>query len=64
MYKCDKCKKEIEYEPSAIQLNGTEDIYCFEVCDECYEIYSDYFEPEQVDKMMGVDNNVKKSNII
>jgi hypothetical protein len=58
MYKCDKCKKEIDYEPSAIQLDGTEDIYCFEVCDECFEIYSDYFETEQVDMMMGVDKSV------
>jgi len=55
MYKCDKCNKEIDYQPLAIQLDGTDDIYCFEVCEECNEMYSDYYEPSQVDKMMGVD---------
>jgi len=57
MNKCEICKKEIEYIPLEIYLDGTDDFYRLELCVECDEIYGhDYFEPSQVDKIIGVDN--------
>ena len=52
MCNCQMCNKEIDYEPNTIQLDGTDDIYCLEVCDKCLEVYSDYIEPEQVDEII------------
>ncbi|HBJ1650896.1 TPA: hypothetical protein LA460_000115 [Clostridium botulinum] len=55
MILCEMCGKEIDYEPLEICLDGTNDFYRLEVCKECEEKYEqDYFEPKEVDIMMGV----------
>lgn len=56
MILCEMCGNEINYEPLEICLDGTKDFYILEACKECEEKYGqDYFEPKQVDIMMGVD---------
>lgn len=53
---CEMCGKEIDYKPLEICLDGTNDFYRLEVCKECEEKYGhDYFEPDEVDKMIGVN---------
>jgi ribosome-binding protein aMBF1 (putative translation factor) len=50
---CEICHKEIDYLPFELYLDGTDDMYYYDVCEECYEKYgSDYFEPEVVDKLV------------
>ena len=51
-YKCDYCKENTNQYNQVI-LDGTDDIYTLEVCNNCYELLNDYFSPEDVDKMFG-----------
>ena len=48
---CDYCYTEVEvlYE---IFLNGTDDFYQLDVCEDCQDYLSDYFTPEEVDNMI------------
>jgi|BioPla2DNA2_1021312.scaffolds.fasta_scaffold189133_3 ribosome-binding protein aMBF1 (putative translation factor) len=48
---CDYCKKETK-EYNEIILDGTDDFYVLEVCNDCYEILNDYYSPEDVDKII------------
>jgi hypothetical protein len=50
---CQRCKKKIRsYKSKELQLDGTDDIYTLELCEDCYEyMSSDYFSPEDVDNM-------------
>lgn len=50
---CDSCSKKV-LERDTITLNGTDDFYNLDVCDECYDRLSDVYTPEQVDRLMGV----------
>lgn len=50
---CDSCgEKTLDRE--SIILDGTDDFYNLEVCEECYDRLSDCYTPEQVDKLMRV----------
>lgn len=52
--RCDICNKEHETRYELI-LHGTEDFYNMEVCDKCYDLYSnDYFSPEMIDDLVGL----------
>lgn len=48
---CDSCGKRVLYR-EALTLNGTDDFYNLEVCEECYDKLLDCYTPEQVDKLM------------
>lgn len=52
IYKCNYCKEQTN-QRSEIALDGIKDIYHIEVCDKCYEKLSDYFPPEDIDKMFS-----------
>lgn len=49
---CDSCGTKV-LDRESITLNGTDDFYNLEVCEECYERLLDCYTPEQVDRLMG-----------
>jgi hypothetical protein len=58
--KCHHCKSTIIGEPTQLQMDGTNDVYNLELCDECYNHFSgDYYAPEVVDEIFGgkIDGN-------
>ena len=50
---CDSCNQRI-LNREEITLDGTDDFYSLNVCEECYDRLSDCYTPEQVDKLMRV----------
>ena len=50
---CGICNAEVEH-LNELKLDGTDDIYNLELCDECYDLYSsDYFAPEEIEDLFN-----------
>lgn len=53
-HECDMCSKNFVYEPRPLTLEGEDDFYQLEVCDDCYDKYSgDYYSPVDIECILG-----------
>ena len=50
---CNRCKRELNISMLNEKIvDGTDDIYHLELCDECDVLMDDYFSPEDIDKIL------------